>query len=44
MLVDLQALAQSLQELPLHVRLNLDAELIQVPVQPLNVGLVCAEA
>ncbi|KAJ8274942.1 hypothetical protein COCON_G00095670 [Conger conger] len=29
LLVDLQALAQSLQELPLHVRLNLEAELVQ---------------
>ncbi|KAJ8356250.1 hypothetical protein SKAU_G00190440 [Synaphobranchus kaupii] len=29
MLVDLQALAESLQELPLHVRLNLEAKLIQ---------------
>ncbi|XP_060684350.1 cell death regulator Aven [Hemiscyllium ocellatum] len=32
MFVDCQSLAQSLQELPLHLRLNVDAELVQITV------------
>lgn len=35
--VDLPALAQSLQQLPLHQRLNLEAELLQVPVSLLQI-------
>ncbi|XP_036437798.1 cell death regulator Aven [Colossoma macropomum] len=40
--VDLEALAQSLQELPLHKRLNLEADLVQVttPVELPSVGVL----
>ncbi|KAL7871672.1 hypothetical protein SRHO_G00066550 [Serrasalmus rhombeus] len=40
--VDLEALAQSLQELPLHKRLNIEADLVQVttPVELPSVGVL----
>ncbi|XP_028858057.1 cell death regulator Aven isoform X2 [Denticeps clupeoides] len=45
LLVDLPALAQSLQELPLHERLNLEAELVQVatPVELPAMTVACKQ-
>ncbi|XP_057679377.1 cell death regulator Aven [Corythoichthys intestinalis] len=41
MFVDLQALAQSLEQVPLHQRLNLEAELVQVST-PVNLPAIIA--